>query len=150
MIKQNNCIDNDTIKKAISACIKEFSGQYGRSGIAKILKGSRGLKDNGQQSKIFKYDFEFYNNEKLTALRRQFPLRLAYGITIHKSQGMPLDKLFVDCSKIFEKGQAYAALSRIKTLNGLYIRSFSPAKVMTDDTAAEFYKNLKIFNEKIR
>lgn len=105
--------------------------------------------DNGQSAKITRHDFEFYNNEKLIALRRQFPLRLAYGITIHKSQGMSLDKLVVDCSRIFEKGQAYVALSRIKTLNGLYLRNFNPAKVMVDNTVVEFYKNLKIFNQKI-
>ena len=105
--------------------------------------------DNGQSTKITRHDFEFYNNEKLIALRRQFPLRLAYGITIHKSQGMSLDKLVVDCSRIFEKGQAYVALSRIKTLNGLYLRNFNPAKVMVDNTVVEFYKNLKIFDQKI-
>ena len=104
--------------------------------------------DNGQESEITKHDFEFYNNEKLIAVRKQFPLRLAYGITIHKSQGMSLDKLVVDCSRIFEKGQAYVALSRIKTLNGLYLRNFNPAKVMVDDKVVEFYKNLKIFDEK--
>ena len=105
--------------------------------------------DNGQSAKITRHDFEFYNNEKLIALRRQFPLRLAYGITIHKSQGMSLDKLVVDCSRIFEKGQAYVALSRIKTLNGLYLQNFNPAKVMVDNTVVEFYKNLKIFNKKV-
>ena len=105
--------------------------------------------DNGQSTKITRHDFEFYNNEKLIALRRQFPLRLAYGITIHKSQGMSLEKLVVDCSRIFEKGQAYVALSRIKTLNGLYLRNFNPAKVMVDNTVVEFYKNLKIFDQKI-
>ena len=62
---------------------------------------------------------------------------------------MSLDKLVVDCSRIFEKGQAYVALSRIKTLNGLYLRNFNPAKVMVDNTVVEFYKNLKIFNQKI-
>lgn len=105
--------------------------------------------DNGQCAKITRHDFEFYNNEKLIALRRQFPLRLAYGITIHKSQGMSLDKLVVDCSRIFEKGQAYVALSRIKTLNGLYLHNFNPAKVMVDNTVVEFYKNLKIFDKKV-
>lgn len=84
----------------------------------------------------------------MIAIRRQFPLRLAYGITIHKSQGMSLDKLVVDCSRIFEKGQAYVALSRIKTLDGLYLRNFNPAKVMVDDTVVEFYKTLKIFDKK--
>lgn len=105
--------------------------------------------DNGQCAKITRHDFEFYNNEKLIALRKQFPLRLAYGITIHKSQGMSLDKLVVDCSRIFEKGQAYVALSRIKTLNGLYLHNFNPAKVMVDNTVVEFYKNLKIFDKKV-
>lgn len=100
--------------------------------------------DNGITSKITKHDFEFYNNEKLIAVRKQFPLRLAYGITIHKSQGMSLDKLVVDCSRIFEKGQAYVALSRIKTLDGLYLRNFNPAKVMVDEKVVEFYKTLNI------
>lgn len=106
--------------------------------------------DNGQSTKITRHDFEFYNNEKLIALRRQFPLRLAYGITIHKSQGMSLDKLVVDCSRIFEKGQAYVALSRIKTLNGLYLQNFNPAKVMTDEKVVEFYRTLNIFDEDVK
>ena len=106
--------------------------------------------DNGQCAKITRHDFEFYNNEKLIALRRQFPLRLAYGITIHKSQGMSLDKLVVDCSRIFEKGQAYVALSRIKTLNGLYLQNFNPAKVMTDEKVVEFYRTLNIFDKDVK
>lgn len=104
------------------------------------------LFDNGVTSKIKRHDFEFYNNEVLIAIRRQFPLRLAYGITIHKSQGMSLDKLVVDCSKIFEKGQAYVALSRIKTLEGLYLRNFNPYKVMVDEKVVEFYKTLNVCN----
>lgn len=63
---------------------------------------------------------------------------------------MSLDKLVVDCTRIFEKGQAYVALSRIKTLNGLYLRNFNPAKVMTDEKVVEFYKTLNIFNEDIK
>lgn len=96
--------------------------------------------DNGVTEKIQRHDFEFYNNEVLVAVRKQFPLRLAYGITIHKSQGMSLDKLVVDCSRIFEKGQAYVALSRIKTLEGLYLRNFSSQKVMVDEEVVKFYE----------
>ena len=99
--------------------------------------------DNGITENIEKHDFEFYNNEILVAVRKQYPLRLAYGITIHKSQGMSLDKLVVDCSQIFEKGQVYVALSRIKTLNGLYLHNFNPKKVMVDEKVSEFYKNLQ-------
>ena len=98
--------------------------------------------DNGIYSKITQHDFEFYKNDVLIALRRQYPLRLAYGITIHKSQGMSLDKLVVNCSRIFEKGQTYVALSRIKTLNGLYLKNFDPNKVMVDERVVEFYKSL--------
>jgi len=98
--------------------------------------------DNGETAKISKHDFQFYNNDELIAVRKQFPLRLAYGITIHKSQGMSLDKLVVDCSRIFEKGQAYVALSRIKTLSGLHIRNFDPQKVMVDEKVAKFYEEI--------
>lgn len=98
--------------------------------------------DNGISERIEQHDFEFYNNETPVAVRKQYPLRLAYAITIHKSQGMSLDKLVVDCARIFEKGQVYVALSRIKTLNGLYLRNFNPLKVMVDEKVCEFYKTL--------
>ena len=102
--------------------------------------------DNGETAKIIRHDFEFYNNETLIAVRKQFPLRSAYAITIHKSQGMSLDKLVVDCARIFERGQAYVAISRIKTLDGLYLRNFDPNKVMVDEKVCEFYNTLKITN----
>ena len=56
---------------------------------------------------------------------------------------MTLDKLVVDCSRIFEKGQAYVAMSRVKTLDGLYLKNFSKDKVMVDERVAEFYSNLE-------
>lgn len=99
--------------------------------------------DNGIEADIPRHKFEYYYHDKVYAERTQFPLKLAYGITIHKSQGMTLDKLVVDCSKIFEKGQAYVAMSRVKTLDGLYLKSFSPDKVMVEDKVAEFYNRLE-------
>ena len=99
--------------------------------------------DNGEIAEIPKHKFEYYYHDKLTAERTQFPLKLAYGITIHKSQGMTLDKLVVDCSRIFEKGQAYVAMSRVKTLDGLYLKNFSKDKVMVDERVAEFYSALE-------
>lgn len=98
--------------------------------------------DNGEIAPISREKFEYFKHNKVQARRRQFPLRLAYGITIHKSQGMTLDKLYVDCKKIFERGQAYVALSRLKTLDGLYLKNFSPSLVMTDPKVVKFYENL--------
>ena len=56
---------------------------------------------------------------------------------------MTLDKLVVDCSRIFERGQAYVAMSRVKTLEGLYLKNFSKDKVMVDEKVADFYSHLE-------
>ncbi len=99
--------------------------------------------DNDITASIPRHKFEYYYNDRVIAERMQYPLKLAYGITIHKSQGMTLDKLVVDCSRIFERGQAYVAMSRVKTLGGLYIKNFAPEKVMVDSKVARFYEDLK-------
>lgn len=99
--------------------------------------------DNGVEEIIPKHTFEAYRDGEVVVSREQYPLRLAYGITIHKSQGMTLDKLIVDCNRIFECGQVYVALSRIKTLDGLYLKSFNPRKVVANEQVVEFYERLK-------
>ena len=100
--------------------------------------------DNGVEEVIPKHTFEAYRDGDVVVSREQYPLRLAYGITIHKSQGMTLDKLIVDCNRIFECGQVYVALSRIKSLEGLYLKSFNPEKVWANQEVLNFYQSVKI------
>ena len=60
----------------------------------------------------------------------QFPLILAYAVTIHKCQGLSLDCAIVDLSeKVFSAGMAYVALSRVRTLSGLNLIAFDPASI---------------------
>lgn len=98
--------------------------------------------ENGIVKDIETEKFEYYYNDKVMAIRHQYPLKLAWAITIHKSQGMTLDKLFVDCKRVFERGQAYVAISRVKTLSGLYLENFSKERVLSDNKVVDFYKNM--------
>jgi len=72
--------------------------------------------------------------------RYQVPLRLSWAITIHKSQGMTIDYLEVDLKNVFEAGQAYVALSRARTLEGLRVLSYDPRKFWTSSKVDEFYR----------
>jgi hypothetical protein len=74
--------------------------------------------------------------------RLQVPLRLAWAITMHKSQGSTLDLVVCDLKGCFTTGQAYVALSRAKTMQGLQIKNFDPKGVSTDPMVEEFYKAL--------
>lgn len=72
-----------------------------------------------------------------------FPLNLAYATTIHKSQGATLDEIWVDLSRLWEPGQAYVALSRLRSGNGLKLLGWSPRSFITDPQVTDFYKNLQ-------
>lgn len=77
--------------------------------------------------------------KKLAAIR-QVPLRLAWALTVHKSQGMTLDAAEIDLSKAFEPGHGYVALSRIRDLNGLKLLGFNDIALEVDRSvlAADF------------
>jgi ATP-dependent DNA helicase PIF1 len=77
----------------------------------------------------------------------QVPLILAWALTIHKSQGATLDAAEIDVgSGIFECGQTYVALSRVKSLNGLYLTSFDVTKIKINKKVKAFYEALNMYN----
>jgi len=76
----------------------------------------------------------------VTLTRSQYPLKLCWAMTIHKSQGMSIDYLEVDLASVFEKGQAYVALSRARTLEGLRVAAFDPSRFWTAGKVVDFYR----------
>ena len=99
--------------------------------------------DNGKLVKVEMEEFSYHQDGKLKIKRIQYPLRLAYGITIHKSQGMTFDKLVVNFNRIFAYGQGYVALSRTRNLDGLFIKGFNPAKIKANFSVLEFYADIE-------
>ncbi|OHA62673.1 MAG: hypothetical protein A3E07_01100 [Candidatus Wildermuthbacteria bacterium RIFCSPHIGHO2_12_FULL_45_9] len=73
---------------------------------------------------------------KVLAEITQVPLRMAWAITVHKSQGMTLDEAETDLSQCFVPGQGYVALSRVRSLDGLYLRGLNDMALMVDDRVA--------------
>lgn len=84
---------------------------------------------------------------EVQASRQQVPLILAWALSIHKAQGQTLERVKVDLGKIFEKGQAYVALSRATCQEGLQIMRFDPKKVMAHEKVRNFYDSLYSVDE---
>lgn len=89
-------------------------------------------------------NFHTWRSEKIDALSvSQIPLIYSWAITIHKAQGVSLDKAFIDIgSNIFECGQTYVALSRIKSFEGLYLKNIDLNKIKINKKVYNFYNNL--------
>ena len=69
----------------------------------------------------------------------QIPLKVAFAISMHKSQGITIDYAEVDLNNVFENAQAYVALSRVRTLEGLSIKNFNKLCIRAHPKAIEFY-----------
>ena len=87
-------------------------------------------------------------NGKIKAEITQYPLRLAWAITVHKSQGMSLDSAEIDLSRSFEKGMGYVALSRLRTLDGLKLIGINNMALQIDEEVAEFDRGFRQMSAK--
>lgn len=90
-------------------------------------------------------DYHIWQSEKIPGIGiASIPLILAWALTIHKSQGATMDAAEIDVgSSIFECGQTYVALSRVKSLEGLYLTSLDISKIKINRKVNEFYQRLK-------
>jgi len=91
---------------------------------------------------IFPMEFSFDSAGLGKNIRFQIPIKLAFAITIHKSQGMSLDSCLVDASNTFAEAQVYVALSRCRSATGLRIEKLKPSAIKAPRAALQFYDNL--------
>ena len=120
-----------------------------------ICNGSQGIIvkiDVGLQCPVVRFNnglemtmgYHITHSEKIPGIGiSQVPLILAWAVTIHKSQGATLDAAEIDVGRgIFECGQTYVALSRVKSLEGLFLTSYDPTKIKINRKVKEYYEKL--------
>ncbi|MEQ9424478.1 MAG: helix-turn-helix domain-containing protein [Cyclobacteriaceae bacterium] len=87
--------------------------------------------------------------EKIIGIFRQYPLKLAWAITVHKSQGLTFEKAILDLSGAFAPGQVYVALSRLTSLDGLVLSTKIPDSGLNIEKAVTDFANLKAHQEQL-
>jgi len=98
---------------------------------------------SGQRVTLKPESWSIEEEGRIKASIKQIPLRLAWAITIHKSQGMSLDNAEIDLGKTFTYGMGYVALSRVRTLEGIILKSLDKKALLVDPRVLEVDRELK-------
>jgi len=145
-------VNNDSAKRWVNGTIGQIVAinqdkEKQVDAIAVKLADSEVVNVFPEEWDVFKYDF---NEEKntLTTIKTgsfvQYPLRLAWAITVHKSQGKTFDNIIVNLGMTFTPGQMYVALSRCTSLEGLVLKSkVAPHNVFIDHRIVDFVTNFQ-------
>jgi ATP-dependent DNA helicase PIF1 len=145
---KKNCNAPETLQLCVGAQVMLLCNLDTEGG---LVNGSRGVVKgfvgdipmvtfiNGKEILIDYNIWESEEQDKKILKIIQIPLKLAYALTIHKSQGCSLDYAEIDLSNTFANGQAYVALSRVKNLGGLSIIDIDFDKIVANERAVEFY-----------
>jgi hypothetical protein len=99
---------------------------------------------NGRVVTMMPDTWELRDGEKKRASISQIPLRLAWAITVHKSQGMTLDAAKIDLRKAFVEGMGYVALSRVKNLRSLYLTGINRMALQVSEDAQNIDASLRV------
>jgi len=136
------------IRNDISGEKKYFNGKLGEissldeNEIKVILDGSEReitVKREVWEQKKYSLDTDKNIKEEVLGSFEQFPIKLAWAVTIHKSQGLTFDKVIIDAGKSFTAGQVYVALSRCRTLEGIVLKSkITPEVIFKDNRILKF------------
>lgn len=101
------------------------------------------LTDKNRRIKVEPHSWKLEEDGKVRAEVSQYPLRLAWAITIHKSQGMSLDAAEIDLSRSFTPGMGYVALSRVRSLDGLFLNGINAMALKLHPDIYELDRSLK-------
>ncbi len=132
--------------------IKNYQ-QYVNGTLGTVVSLSQGgiivKADNGEEIGVERQTWDFYRyhinkrtreiEAELCGTFKQYPLKLAWAVTIHKSQGLAFDKVIIDAGKAFTYGQVYVALSRCRQLDGVVLASRISKKIINTDPIVEQY-----------
>jgi ATP-dependent DNA helicase PIF1 len=155
---RKNCLASEILLLKEGTQVMMLKNTYHKDG---IINGSTGIIDsfdastnypivkfhNGKRMVIGPAEWAIEDLDPVTMKRRvkgavkQVPLQLAWAITIHKSQGMTINKIECIMSNAFVEGQIYVALSRVRNLEDIFMHSFDASKIRAHPQVREFYKN---------
>lgn len=102
---------------------------------------------NGREVKVEPHTWKLEEDGRVRAEVSQLPLRLAWAITIHKSQGMSLDAAEIDLSRSFSPGMGYVALSRVRSIDGIYLRGVNQMALAMHPLIFEYDRELRELSE---
>ncbi|MGS0748276.1 helix-turn-helix domain-containing protein [Halpernia sp. GG3] len=107
------------------------------------------LKKEVWEQKKYSLDGQKNIQEEVLGSFEQYPIRLAWAVTIHKSQGLTFDRLIIDAGKSFASGQVYVALSRCRTLEGIVLKSKITPEVIFSDARISVFQGATNANDQL-
>ena len=107
------------------------------------------LKKEVWEQKKYSLDGQKNIQEEVLGSFEQYPIRLAWAVTIHKSQGLTFDRLIIDAGKSFASGQVYVALSRCRTLEGIVLKSRITPEVIFSDARISVFQGATNANDQL-
>lgn len=107
------------------------------------------IKPEVWEQKKYGLDGEKNITEEVLGSFKQYPIRLAWAVTIHKSQGLTFDRLIIDAGKSFASGQVYVALSRCRTLEGIVLKSRITPEVIFKDIRVAHFQSATNANDRV-